>query len=268
MAELLHVLASYVLVWAYLGSASSPAIASGEPSVAIEGGRFEPMYPIAETERVSLVRAFRLDRKPVTNTEFLSFVLEHPSWRRDRVSPLFAESLYLSHWSSATELGQAAPQRAPVVNVSWFAARAYCKARGARLPSELEWEYAAAASESARDARRDPAFNAGILSWYSRPNAALLADVGSSAPNAWGIYDLHELVWEWVVDFNSTLISSDSRGTRSAERQTFCGAGATTARDVSDYASFMRIAFLTSLAARDSTPNLGFRCASDVAEGS
>jgi formylglycine-generating enzyme required for sulfatase activity len=136
------------------------------------------------------------------------------------------------------------------------------------LPTELEWEYAAAASESARDARRDPAFNARILGWYSKPSGELLANVGSGKPNAWGVYDLHGLVWEWVVDFNSTLVSSDSRSTRGTEKQTFCGAGASSARDVGDYAAFMRVALLSSLAGRDVTSTLGFRCASDGQEGS
>jgi formylglycine-generating enzyme required for sulfatase activity len=265
---LLQALTSYLLVWAYLGSAASPSLAERQLSVAIDGGRFEPMYPAADGERTTTVRGFRLDRRPVSNAEFRSFVLEQPSWRRDRVSSLFAEGQYLAHWQSATELGARAPGRAPVINVSWFAAKAYCKARGARLPSELEWEYAAAASESVRDARRDPAFNARILSWYSKPSEAVLADVGAGTPNAFGVYDLHGLVWEWVVDFNSTLVSSDSRSTRAADKQTFCGAGASSARDVSDYAAFMRVAFLSSLTARDVTQTLGFRCASDETEGS
>jgi formylglycine-generating enzyme required for sulfatase activity len=266
--ELLQALAGYVLIWVHLGGASSASFAADQLPATIDGGRFEAMYPAAEDERTTTVRAFRLDRRPVTNAEFRSFVLEQPSWRRDRVSPLFAESLYLSHWASATELGELAPERAPVIQVSWFAAGAYCKARGARLPSELEWEYAAAASESSRDARQDSAFNARILGWYSRPSAAVLADVGRGKPNAWGVYDLHELVWEWVVDFNSTLISSDSRGARGGDKQTFCGAGASSARDVNDYAAFMRIALLSALSARDVGKTLGFRCASDAQAGS
>jgi formylglycine-generating enzyme required for sulfatase activity len=264
----LQSLVSYVLLWAYLGSRASPTLAADANSAVIAGGRFEPTYPAAEGERETRVRSFRLDRRPVTNAEFRRFVLEQPSWRRDRVSSLFAEERYLSHWLSATELGKLAPERAPVVNVSWFAAKAYCKARGARLPSEIEWEYAAAASESSRDARRDPAFNARILSWYGRPNEQLLADTGADRANAWGIYDLHGLVWEWVIDFNATLVSSDSRGMRGTDNQAFCGAGAASARDVADYAAFMRIALLNALTARDVTKTLGFRCASDVAEDS
>jgi formylglycine-generating enzyme required for sulfatase activity len=274
MPELLRALGSFVLVWAYLGSApeparsSSPVLRAQGGLVTLGAGEFESTYRAEAGERTLAVASFQLDRTPITNAEFLVFVRENPKYRRDRISPLFADAGYLSHWASSVELGGGAPARAPVVNVSWFSAKAYCEARGARLPSELEWEYAAAASESSRDARRESAFQAQILSWYSRPNQAVLADVGSSAANAWGVQDLHGLVWEWVSDFNATLISSDSRSPRSAERQMFCGAGATSAREVSDYAAFMRIALLSSLSARDSTQNLGFRCARSVTEGS
>jgi formylglycine-generating enzyme len=272
--ELLQALGSLVLVWAYLGSASepawdsSPAYDAESRLVTLTAGEFEPTYRTEAGEAKLAVASFQLDRTPVTNADFRAFVLENPKYRRDRISALFADAGYLAHWAGPTELGRAAPPLAPVVNVSWFSAKAYCEARGARLPSELEWEYAAAASESSRDARRDPPFQAQILGWYSRPNQAVLADVGSGPANAWGIQDLHGLVWEWVSDFNATLTSSDSRSPRSAERQTFCGAGATSAREVSDYAAFMRIALLSSLTARDSTQNLGFRCARSITEGS
>jgi len=264
--QLLQALAGYLLVWAYLGSAAS---ANGAVEQAlIEGGRFEPMYPAAESERATRVPAFRLDKRPVTNAEFLSFVLLHPNWRRDRVSALFAEQRYLAQWASASELGALAPAQAPVVLVSWFAARAYCQARGARLPSELEWEYAAAASETSRDARQDPAFIARILGWYGKPSGGVLPRVGFGQPNSWGVYDLHGLVWEWVEDFNGGLISADSRNTKDADKQAFCGASASSARDVANYAAFMRVAFLSSLTARDVTQSLGFRCASDAKEAS
>ena len=52
-----------------------------------------------------------------------------------------------------------------MVQVSWFAASAYCEAQGARLPTWNEWEYAAAADETRRDARKDPVWRERILAW-------------------------------------------------------------------------------------------------------
>lgn len=73
--------------------------------------------------------------------------------------------------------------------------------------------------------------------------------------------DLHGLIWEWVDDFNSLLVSADSRDQNDPDRLKFCGAGALSLRDTENYAVLMRVAMLSSLKAADTTVNLGFRCA-------
>jgi formylglycine-generating enzyme required for sulfatase activity len=177
------------------------------------------------------------------------------------VKGLFADELYLAHWAGPESLGTARPA-GPVVRVSWFAARAYCAAQGGRLPLEREWELAAAASETSRDASRDPAFNARVLAWYTQLAPDVLPDVGG-APNAWGVRDMHGLVWEWIDDFSAALVASDSR---TPDQKVFCGGAGATSRDASAYATFMRIALRSSLEARSTTSVLGFRCAYDLEE--
>lgn len=232
--------------------------------VTVGPGRLRPMYPAAPTEQEVAVPAFRLDRVPVTSARFLAFLKAHPEWRRDRAPRLFVDERYLRDWQGPMRLGPAVDPESPVTQVSWFAALSYCKARGARLPTEQEWELAAAADETQPDARRDPAQQARILGWYGQPTPARLPPVGRAAPNLWGAKDLHGLVWEWVLDFNSTMVTGDSRERSGADRMLFCGAGALAASDRGDYASFMRYAFRGSLGARDTTRNLGFRCAADL----
>jgi formylglycine-generating enzyme required for sulfatase activity len=229
----------------------------------IQGGRFKPFYPPSEDEKTVVLPSFRIDKRPVTNQQFLSFVQATPRYRRGTVSALFADSEYLSHWASPLQLGIDAGPGEPVTRVSWFAAKAYCEWRGARLPTDLEWEYVAAADEHSRDARANPAFVARTLEWYSE-RSPRPPPVGRRAPDIWGVYDMHGLVWEWVLDFNSNMVSVDSRDKLAADKQRFCGSGALSATDVSDYASFMRIAFRSSLQARFTTKSLGFRCASDA----
>jgi len=230
--------------------------------VPLPGGRFESVLPQGPVPTVSTpvdVKAFAMRVTPVTVGEYLAFVRTHPEWRRDRIAPLFADPSYLSGWTSALQPSQATPIDSPVVNVSWFAAGAFCESEGARLPSWLEWEYAAAADASRRDARGDPAWRRRILSWYERPNAATLAPVGG-APNAYGVRDLHGLVWEWVDDYNALFIAGDSRTQGDPDLLKFCGAGAINIIDRDSYAVLMRIALLSSLNAADTTGNLGFRC--------
>ena len=234
--------------------------------VTIGAGTYRPLFPASPGEREVAVDAFLLDRTPVTNAQFLAFVLASPRWQRGEVKRLFADADYLAHWATPTALG-AAPAEAPVVRVSWFAAKAYCGWRGARLPEEREWELAALASERDHDGSDEPAWRERILAWYAKPSPEVLPVVGAGKPNAWGVHDLHGLVWEWVYDFGAALVAADDREKGDADRGKFCGAGAALATDPADYGTFMRLAYRSSLQASYTTPNLGFRCARDVPAG-
>ncbi|HEY2406609.1 MAG TPA: formylglycine-generating enzyme family protein [Polyangiaceae bacterium] len=233
--------------------------------VAVPGGAWQPIFEGTEKPPVR-VEPFYLDRDPVTNQQFLGFVRVFFNYRRNYISKLFADEAYLVHWAGPTELGAVRSDQ-PVTNVSWFAARAYCTARGARLPAEAEWEYAASAGEKQADGANEPGFADKILSWYAQPAPNVLPTVGRSRPNYFGVRDLHGLVWEWVLDFNGTLLTSDSRTAKGSDVQAFCGAGAFGFRDSRNYAAFMRAAFRSSLSANYTARSLGFRCARDGGPG-
>src|SRR5262249_35644045 len=152
----------------------------------------------------------------------------------------------------------------PVVNVSWFAANAYCEAQGARLPTWSEWEYAAASDATRRDARDDPQWRESILSWYAKPSNAPLDAVGKRPANVYGVQDLHGLRWLVVDDSAWTRVSGGRREQQGADLQKFCGACAISLDDRENYAVLMRVALLSSLEAVNGTSNLGFRCAKSL----
>lgn len=230
----------------------------------IPAGTYAPLLrSLDEPERVA-VSAFLLETRPVTNAEFLAFVRTHPQWQRSRVSPLFADVGYLGDWAGDLELGPLSPAEAPVVRVSWFAARAYAAARGRRLPTTAEWERAAAAGFTTGDGATEPGFINTVLAWYTRPAPDVLPAAGSGRPNFFGLRDLHGLVWEWVDDFNTAMVTGESRGDTGLERTLFCGAGAAGGRDLTNYPAFMRVAFRSSLRAHYAVPHLGFRCAQSL----
>lgn len=230
---------------------------------AVSGGQFESVLPPAPGVKQVTVADFRLDRTPVTNAQFARFVQQHPQWRRDQIAALFADDRYLSQWSSPTEPGSSIRNQ-PVVRVSWFAASAYCEARGARLPTWYEWEYAAAASATAPDARHDPAWQQIVLSWYSRSASGTLADVGRTPANYYGVQDLHGVIWEWVDDFAGMLVAGDNRQQSDPDSLRFCGPGALTMEQKENYPTLMRIALLSSMQARYTGAAMGFRCAVDT----
>jgi formylglycine-generating enzyme len=236
-----------MVAWLLLAlPAASLAAASGYAQ--LPGGVFRTSLKYEDVRGPTRIAPFALQKRPVTNAEFLAFVQRHRQWRRDRVAAVFAQPGYLAHWSGDTALGASALPEQPVTHVSWFAARAYCQAQGARLPTWSEWEYAAAADETRRDARADPRWRERILNWYARPSNRALPRAGLQAPNVYGVQDLHGLVWEWVEDHGALLVLGDARAMD----------------DRDNYAVLMRVAMLSSLDASDSTGNLGFRCARSV----
>lgn len=251
------------LGWVILLAASRLAAAGGsaESMVIIPAGTYEPLLRSVDDPENLAVPAFALDARPVTNAEFLEFVRTQPRWRRSMVGPLFADTGYLADWAGDLELGPQALPDSPVVRVSWFAARAFAAAHGKRLPTTAEWERAAAAGFTQADGRNEPGFRAAALGWFAQPTPATLPAVGVGRPNVYGVHDLLTLVWEWVDDFNTALVTGESRADTGLERTQYCGAGAIGARDLENYPAFMRAGMRSSLRASYVVPNLGFRCA-------
>jgi len=250
-----------VLVLALAAGGATLRAEAPADMVLIPAGSYEPLLRSKDDPERVAVATYLLDTKPVTNAEFLEFVRRHPKWQRSRVAPLFADEGYLGHWAGDIELGPRAPADAPVVRVSWFAARAFAAAHGKRLPTTAEWERAAAVGFTTEVGANEPLYKRTALEWLARPSQDPLPSVGAGRLNAHGVRDLLTLVWEWVDDFNTAMTTGESRGDTGLERMLFCGAGAAGARDLTNYPAFMRAGMRSSLRASYVVPNVGFRCA-------
>jgi formylglycine-generating enzyme required for sulfatase activity len=139
--------------------------------------------------------------------------------------------------------------------VSWFAAEAFCKARGLQLPTTEQWEYALGDAGRGQESVR-----ARSLDWFAEPNGARPGAIGGDA-NGYGVRDMVGLVWEWTADFNAYAMTADSRDPNGKDGAAFCGGAAAGVADPTDYPAFMRYAMRASLKANYTSENLGFRCA-------
>ncbi|HEV3471315.1 MAG TPA: SUMF1/EgtB/PvdO family nonheme iron enzyme [Pyrinomonadaceae bacterium] len=141
---------------------------------------------------------FRLDAHEVTNAQFKSFLEQNPRWLRERAPASSHNGEYLKGWRGVEHPeGKGAH---PVVNVSWYAAAAFCGWAGKRLPTEAEWEWAA------RGGLEAPTFP-----WGDEPAHPSRANYGASGlgtttavasypANGYGLFDMAGNVWEYLAD--------------------------------------------------------------------
>ncbi len=94
----------------------------------------------------------------------------------------------------------------PAVTMTQFAARQYTKwlsgitGRNYRLPSEVEWEYAARAGTTTAYSWGDDAGELDRYAWFDENADYQLNAVGGKEPNPWGLHDMHGNVAEWTLD--------------------------------------------------------------------
>lgn len=66
-----------------------------------------------------------------------------------------------------------------------------------RLPTEVEWEYAARAGATTRFSFGDDLNDLDAYAWHTGNAAGNDPPVGAKKPNAWDLYDVHGYLWEW-----------------------------------------------------------------------
>ncbi len=245
----------------FLGNHSLVSITDNKKMVKISGGSYKPFFGQDSINKV-VIPSFYMDETPVTNSDFLKFVEANPQWSKSKVLKLYADSNYLKNWVSDFEIPYGISPNAPVTYVSWYAAKAYAASVGKRLPTVDEWEYVGVANEVEANASNDPAFTNSILSLYGMRDL-YRRSVKSGIPNYYGVYDMFGSVWQWTSDFNSVMMTGESRNNNQKDEKLFCAGASLTSTDLKNYAAFIRFAMRGSLNADFCILNLGFRCVKD-----
>jgi formylglycine-generating enzyme required for sulfatase activity len=123
----------------------------------------------------------------------------------------------------------------PVEQVSWEDVQEFIGRLNARegrtlyrLPTEAEWEYAARAGSTTAYCFGDDSRRLGEYAWYDENAGGQTHPVGTRQPNAWGLYDMHGNVWEWVQDWYGTYAAepvTDPQGPASGSGRVARGGG-------------------------------------------
>lgn len=140
---------------------------------------------------------FYIDKYPVTNAQFHRFTDANPEWQPNRIPRELDNGNYLKHWANPATLAEKPDY--PVVNVNWYAAVAYCRWAGKRLPTEAQWEFAARGGRDALfpwgDQPVDP-----TRANFSGSRLGTTSRVGSYPMNGFGLFDMAGNVWQFLAD--------------------------------------------------------------------
>lgn len=184
------------------------AIPAGD--YAVGSPRVGPLPPpgggprVRERRRVHL-DAYAIDRTEATRAGYADF-LDATGYRLPSVDEPWAADGY--SWSSPEDGRKVEPQH-PVLLLSWYDAAEYCRWRGARLPTDAEWEVAALGGDGRSwpwGERWDPmALNHGRAEapfFDDRDGWYRTAPVGSfpSGRSPFGLDDAFGNAWEWTAD--------------------------------------------------------------------
>lgn len=214
--------------------------------VMISGGIFimgsDAVYAEEGPERETRVRAFMMDPHEVTNRQFAAFVAatghitiaerpvdpdllgvpvdQVPAFMLEPGSAVFTPParpsthyadwwVYVpgAYWKKPYGLtGPDAEPDQPVVHLAWDDMQAYAAWKNGRLPTEAEWEFAAAAGSLKSTAQPEPGEANSWQGVFPVVNEASdgfkgIAPVGCYPPNDFGLYDMVGNVWEVTADY-------------------------------------------------------------------
>lgn len=238
--------------------------------------RYQPdwkKYALPEIPRHrATVKPFALYKYEVTNAQYQAFVAA-----TDHAPP--------TYWKGKTH--PPGKEKHPVVDVSWDDAQAYCQWAGTRLPTEVEWEYAARgpapsgdkpgpifpwgddwdrsrANSASYHFGKDIVDNQGYQEWTKGHTAAALpftTPVGSFAKGVshFGLHDLAGNAWEWCADPYAPYPGSPT-GVPEADKNSHVAKGGSWA----NVSFHLRCADRRIFTADTRNLYIGFRCAQDV----
>ena len=196
----------------YTESVSGTSIAI--EMVAIPGGTFVMGSPANESGRSAdegpahsvKIAPFWMAKTEITWDQYDPFAFSQAGPRTTGQTPSGADAMTRPSPPYGDESFGFGKGQQPAINIQWHAAMEYCRwlslktGKVYRLATEAEWEYAArAGSTTAYSFGNDPS-KLDQYGWFKGNSGERPHPVGQKTANAWGLFDMHGNIAEWVVD--------------------------------------------------------------------
>jgi sulfatase modifying factor 1 len=256
-----------------------------DTALPVPGGTYYRSYDVASDAMYAnmsfpaTVSPFLLDKYEVSVGRFRKFVEAgmgtqanppaagagaHPNIPDSGWDPSWDTNLAVDTASLSSNCTFGEPDNRPVACVGWYEAMAFCIWDGGFLPTEAEWNFAAAGGS---DQRAYPwssppgALTIGCVDAYYNAPCTDSGDVGAESPSGdgkWGHADLGGNVWEWMLDWQGSayvLPCTDCASLQPSTNRVIRGGS------FEDGATLLRTGDRNGIPPLQSAGNVGLRCA-------